>query len=113
MREEVTTKPDAAAPAEGAPAAPAAKEGAPAAPPAKEGEGGARRFRRFSGRRKRCTPCDDLKFDWKDIAFLTRYQTPNGKMMSRKRTGYCAQCQRRLAQAIKRARFMSLIPYVA
>lgn len=80
--------------------------------PAAGGEGG-RKFRRFGGRKKRCTPCDDITFDWKDISFLTRYQTPNGKLMSRKRTGYCAQCQRKLAEAVKRARFMALIPYVA
>ena len=94
-----------------APAKPAADK--PDGKPAAGGDGGGRRFRRFGGRRKRCTPCDDIEFDWKDISFLTRYQTPNGKLMSRKRTGYCAQCQRRLAQAIKRSRFMALIPYVA
>lgn len=78
------------------------------------GRGGSGRFRRFgTGRRRKCTPCDDIKFDWKDLTMLQRFQTPQGKMMSRKRTNYCSQCQRELARAIKRARFMALIPYVA
>jgi small subunit ribosomal protein S18 len=76
--------------------------------------GRGRRFRRFgTGRRRKCTPCDDIKFDWKDVAMLQRFQTPQGKLMSRKRTNYCAQCQRELARAVKRARFMALVPYVA
>jgi small subunit ribosomal protein S18 len=80
----------------------------------RSGRGGNRRFRRFgTGRRRKCTPCDDIKFDWKDTAMLQRFQTPQGKMMSRKRTNYCSQCQRELARAIKRARFMALVPYVA
>jgi small subunit ribosomal protein S18 len=79
----------------------------------RSGRGG-RRFRRFgTGRRRKCTPCDEIKFDWKDVGMLQRFQTPQGKLMSRKRTNYCAQCQRELARAVKRARFMALVPYVA
>ena len=37
---------------------------------------------------------------------------PNGKIQSRKRTGFSGQNQRKLATAIKRARFLGLLPYV-
>lgn len=51
--------------------------------------------------------------DYKDIASLRRFVNPYGRILSRRRTGLTAVNQRRLAQAIKRARFMGLLPYVA
>jgi small subunit ribosomal protein S18 len=51
--------------------------------------------------------------DYKDIKNLKRFTNPYGRILSRKRTGLTAANQRRLAQAIKRARFMGLLPYVA
>lgn len=49
--------------------------------------------------------------DYKDIALLKKMCTGMGKMLSRKRTGSCAAFQRAVATAVKRARFMSLLPY--
>jgi small subunit ribosomal protein S18 len=51
--------------------------------------------------------------DYKDVNSLKRFTNPYGRILSRKRTGLTAVNQRRLAKAIKRARFMGLLPYVA
>lgn len=51
--------------------------------------------------------------DYKDVAYLKQFTTAHAKMMSKKRTGVPAIKQRELAQAIKRARFMALLPFVA
>jgi small subunit ribosomal protein S18 len=50
--------------------------------------------------------------DYKDVATLKKMCDNQGKMMSRKRTGNCATFQRAVKDAIKRARFMALLPYV-
>jgi small subunit ribosomal protein S18 len=50
--------------------------------------------------------------DYKDVSVLKKFMNPNGRIMSGKRTGVCAKNQRKLAQAIKRARFMGILPYV-
>ena len=50
--------------------------------------------------------------DFKDVPSLKKLCTSQGKMMSRKRSGTCAAFQRALSVAIKRARFMGLMPYV-
>jgi len=49
--------------------------------------------------------------DYKDIDTLTKLMTHRGKIYSRKRSGNCASCQRKVKRAIKRARFMALLPY--
>ncbi|USN98835.1 MAG: 30S ribosomal protein S18 [Phycisphaeraceae bacterium] len=51
--------------------------------------------------------------DWKDADELRRMMTPNGKIYGRKRLGTNAREQRLIAQAIKRARFMGLLPYTS
>ncbi|MDB5295764.1 MAG: rpsR [Phycisphaerales bacterium] len=51
--------------------------------------------------------------DYKDTESLKKMLSPNGKILSRKRTGASAMEQRMVAQAIKRARFIALLPYVA
>lgn len=51
--------------------------------------------------------------DHKDIEMLRRMLTPNGKMHSRKRLNTSASEQRLLSQAIKRARYMALLPYTS
>jgi small subunit ribosomal protein S18 len=69
------------------------------------------RFVKFSGRaRKRAEPEEPL--DYKNVTYLAKYVSPQGKIMSRKRTGFSGQNQRKLAQAIKHARFLALLPYV-
>ncbi|MDI9355298.1 MAG: 30S ribosomal protein S18 [Cyanobium sp. MAG06] len=50
--------------------------------------------------------------DYKNIALLKRYINPNGRILSRKRTGLSASKQRNLSNSIKRARFMGLLPYI-
>lgn len=50
--------------------------------------------------------------DFKDTGILSKFINPNGRMISRKRTGVTAKNQRKLSTAIKRARFMALVPYV-
>lgn len=50
--------------------------------------------------------------DYKDTETLRRMLSGNGKILSRKRTGANAMEQRMLTRAIKRARFMALLPYV-
>lgn len=50
--------------------------------------------------------------DYKDIATLGKYVTERGKLLGRARTGVCAKHQRRLENAVKRARFVALLPFV-
>jgi len=51
--------------------------------------------------------------DYKDTESLRRMLSVNGKILSRRRTGATAMEQRMLARAIKRARYMALLPYIA
>lgn len=51
--------------------------------------------------------------DYKDIDILKKFMNPNGRILSRKRTTTAAKNQRKIALAIKRARFMGLLPYIA
>jgi len=51
--------------------------------------------------------------DYKDIQNLTKLTTTQNKLFSRKRSGNCARHQRSARRAIKRARYMGLIPYTA
>ena len=62
-----------------------------------------------------CRFCrDKVKYiDYKDIETLQKLLTQRGKIFSRKRSGNCAGCQRKAQNAIKRARYMSLLPYVS
>ncbi len=57
---------------------------------------------------------NNIKFiEYKDIEILKKFLNPNGKIMSHKRTGVTAKNQRALTTAIKRARFLGLLPFVA
>lgn len=51
--------------------------------------------------------------DYKDVAYLKQFTNPHAKMLSKKRTGIPANKQREIMQAVKRARFMAFLPYVA
>jgi small subunit ribosomal protein S18 len=53
----------------------------------------------------------DKYVDYKDIETLQKLLTNRGKIYSRKRSGNCAGCQRKVKKAIKRARFMALLPF--
>lgn len=50
--------------------------------------------------------------DYKDVEILEKFLNPYGRILSRKKTGVTAKNQRKLATAVKRARFMALLPYV-
>jgi small subunit ribosomal protein S18 len=65
--------------------------------------------------RKSCRFCAEKTkvIDYKDIPKIARYVTDRGKIMPSRITGTCATHQRTLATAIKRARYMALLPYVA
>jgi small subunit ribosomal protein S18 len=64
-------------------------------------------------RRKYCAFCKDKidYIDYKDTGMLRRFMSDRGKIRPRRVTGTCAQHQRDLSIAVKRAREMALIPY--
>lgn len=65
-------------------------------------------------RKKVCRFCaNKTKIDYKDADALRRYTTERGKILPRRITGTCAKHQRELSKAIKRARSISLLPFVA
>ena len=53
------------------------------------------------------------ELDYKDIETLKNFINPHARLLSRKKTGLSARHQRMVARAIKRARFMGFMPYVA
>src|ERR1700726_1640925 len=70
------------------------------------------------GRKNRCRFCTregcprPAFVDYKDVQTLKKLCTSQGKLFSRKRSGNCAAFQRAVKDAVKRARFMALMPYV-
>ena len=66
-------------------------------------------------RKKVCQFCVDkmTHIDYEDTAKLRRYLSERGKILPRRTTGTCAAHQRQLTVAIKRARQIALLPYVA
>ncbi len=66
-------------------------------------------------RKKVCQFCADksLVIDYKDTDMLKKYVTERGKILPRRITGTCAMHQRSVTTAIKRARIVALLPYVA
>ena len=64
-------------------------------------------------RRKVCAFCVEKveAIDYKDVAKLKKYVTEKGKILPRRMTGVCAQHQRALAKAVKRARIADLLPF--
>jgi len=69
--------------------------------------------RPFFRRRKSCpfTGEGAPKIDYKDVRLLQRYISERGKIVPSRISAVCAKKQRKLAQAIKRARFLGLLPY--
>jgi small subunit ribosomal protein S18 len=67
------------------------------------------------GRRKSCAFCRDKvdHVDYKEFQSLRRYLSDKGKIRSRRITGACRRHQSQLAQAVKRARELALLPYVS
>jgi small subunit ribosomal protein S18 len=74
------------------------------------------RPRRRMGRRRRvCIMCaDKIKVvDYKNVGFLRRFVSDRARIETRRKTSACAKHQRALANAIKRARHLALLPYTA
>lgn len=80
--------------------------------PSSGGAGGGRRP--FFRRRKTCpfSGANAPKIDYKDVRLLQRYVSERGKIVPSRITAVSAKKQRELAKAIKRARFMALLPYL-
>ena len=72
------------------------------------------RRKAFFRRRKSCpfTGSNAPKIDYKDVKLLLRYISDRGKIVPSRITAVSAKKQRELARAIKRARFLALLPYV-
>lgn len=88
------------------------REGRPGTPARSAGGMG---LRRGSSRRrpKFCYYCVEKQehVDYKDVEKLKKYISERGKIIPRRVTGNCAKHQRLLTEAIKRARYMALLPY--
>ena len=78
------------------------------------GGGGGGSRRPFFRRRKTCpfTGPKAPKIDYKDVRLLRRYTSERGKIVPSRITAVSTKKQRKLAQAIKRARFLALMPYL-
>jgi len=70
--------------------------------------------RLFPFRKKVCAFCSEKveEIDYKDAVKLSRFITERGKISPRRISGVCARHQRKLARAIKRARYIALLPFV-
>jgi small subunit ribosomal protein S18 len=75
--------------------------------------GGPRGRRPFAPRRKVCRFCaDKIDFvDFKQVQILRTFMTDRGKILSSRITGTCASHQRQLTRAIKRCRYLALLPF--
>jgi small subunit ribosomal protein S18 len=69
----------------------------------------------MKNKKKECQFCKRkvVAVDYKDAGLLGRYMTSWAKIRPAKDTGACARHQRGLSEAIKRARFLALVPYVS
>ena len=69
---------------------------------------------RSSGLRRKADPLKGMKdVDYKDARLLRKFITERGKIIPRRMSGTTAKGQRMLSRAIKRARYLALLPYVA
>ena len=69
----------------------------------------------FKRRRKVCEFCErhETEVDYKDVATLKKYISERGKILPRRATGTCAKHQRKVTEAVKRARNIALLPYTS
>ncbi len=65
--------------------------------------------------KKNCKFCEGKMpfIDYKDTDCLRQFVTERGKMLSRRLTGNCAKHQRKVSQALKKARYIALLPFVS
>ncbi len=114
QEQPVAEQAEAAAPAAAVTPAPAPAGERPA-PRQRDMDNQERPRRRGRGRRRPCVMCvEKMTFVYyKDFNFLRRFFSDRGRIDTRRKTGTCAKHQRALAQAIKRARHLALLPYTA
>ncbi len=63
-------------------------------------------------KKRKCIFCADQKtLDYKDVSFVQRFMTDRGKIAPRRMTGCCALHQRMVAQVVKKARQVGLVPF--
>ena len=65
----------------------------------------------FYRRKKICQMCAGKSVDYKDVMIVSKYINEKGKILPRRLTGACAKHQRHIANQIKIARYMALLPY--
>ncbi|MCI8568325.1 MAG: 30S ribosomal protein S18 [Bacilli bacterium] len=65
----------------------------------------------YRKKKKVCYMCTGKNIDYKDVETLRRYINEKGKILPRRITGACARHQRYIAEQIKRARAIALLPY--
>ena len=65
----------------------------------------------YKKKKKVCYMCTGKDIDYKDVETLKKYINDKGKILPRRVTGACTRHQRHIAQQIKRARIMGLLPY--
>ena len=72
-------------------------------------------FKKMRPRKKVCIFCKNKNqvIEYKEVETLKRFVSPNGKISPRRVTGACAKHQRAVEQAIKNARIMALLPFIA
>lgn len=65
-------------------------------------------------RRKNCHLCENgiRQINYKDEGTVSKFITDRGKILPRRITGACARHQRQIGEAVKRARFLALVPYI-
>ena len=66
----------------------------------------------YRKKKKVCYMCTGKDIDYKDVETLKRYINDKGKILPRRITGACAKHQRHIAEQVKYARLMALIPFV-
>jgi small subunit ribosomal protein S18 len=76
-------------------------------------DGGGKRY--FFRRRKVCKFCADKidYVDYKDVKLISQFVPERGKILPRRMFGTCAEHQRKLTEAVNRARHIALLPYAA
>ncbi len=76
-------------------------------------DGGGKRY--FFRRRKVCKFCADKidYVDYKDVKLISQFVPERGKILARRMFGTCAEHQRKLTEAVNRARHIALLPYAA
>ncbi len=65
----------------------------------------------YRKKKKICYMCTGKDINYKDVEILRKYVNEKGKILPRRVTGACAKHQRYIAEQVKRARFVALLPY--